>query len=194
MSNTQSKSGPLANLNHDEIITRIAAGEYAAHIAPELGVTKQALHYQIRKHPKYREAREMGCELRIDQAMAQFDALKIPRPPLKPLPDAEADATTIQARLDQWKQDYQTWKDGLRLSTFDLARVESQFRAICWQAEREFPEKWGGKSAITVNILAADTLIAADLGDLLKDVTSKSRVIDATEAGLSTVSSAPTAE
>lgn len=145
-----SNEGALAKLDQDAIIERIASGEYASHIAPELGVTKQALHYQIRKHPRYREAREMGWELRMDNAMAQFDKLGVPRPPLKPLggPDPEIAAT----QLAEWKQAYQLWKDELRCSAFDLARVESYFKSISWQAEREFPERWGQRQQTNINI------------------------------------------
>lgn len=165
------ESGALANLDHDAVIERIANGEYAAHIAPEFGVTKQALQYQIRKHPRYQQAREIGCELRLDHAMAQFDALKIPRPPLRPLPDPLATPEERAQRLAQWDVAYGEWKDGLRVSAFDLARVEAYFKSITWQAEREFPHRWGQRTQVNVTV---------DLGSALQAISERlqGRVIE----------------
>lgn len=145
--------GALATIDKDAIIDRIAGGEYAAHLAPELGVSKQALHKQISKHPRYRQARESGCELRIERALAEFDAMQIPRPPLKPL------GSDLVA-LDEWKQAYQFWKDGLRLTVVDLARMEASFKAITWHAEREFPERWGAKAQVNIQIDLGGALAA----------------------------------
>ncbi len=49
-------TGALANINDDEIIDRIANGEYQSHIAKELGIAPQNLHRRISRHPAYREA------------------------------------------------------------------------------------------------------------------------------------------
>lgn len=149
--------GALANVDSDVIIERIANGEYAAHLAPEFGVSKQGFQKHISKHPGYRKARELGCEFRIERALAEFDAMQIPRPPLKPL---SADIGEIA----QWKQDYQTWKDGLRLTMVDLARAEASFKAITWHAEREFPERWGAKAQVNVTI---------DLGGALQAISER---------------------
>lgn len=157
----------LANLDHESVINRIAAGEYSAHIAKELGVTKQGLQYQISKHPNYQQAREIGCAMRIDAAMAELASMSIPSPPAAP--DSGCDEETHK----QWLKEMRKWKANLAVSSLDLARVESLFRAVTWQAEREFPHRWGRNMEVTVN--------TGDLGDRLRR--AKERVIEAEPVG-----------
>jgi hypothetical protein len=63
----------LATVDPASILDRIANGEYAAHIARDLGVTKQSLHRKIRELPDYPQAREIGCEVRLDDCLAEFE-------------------------------------------------------------------------------------------------------------------------
>jgi hypothetical protein len=145
--------GLLAELDREGVIDRIAGGEYAAHIANELNVTKQALQYRLRNHPKYQEAREVGCELRIDRVMAHLASIQIPEPPPRPT-EEDADFDEYRAQLSEWKAE-------VARVEFDLARAEKEWRAVSWQAEREFPHRWGQKSHVTVENVT-------DLGERLR--------------------------
>ena len=62
----RSTPGKLANLDIIQVLDRIAEGDFAAHIAKELGVCKAALHFKLRDHPSYQTAREVGTEIRLD--------------------------------------------------------------------------------------------------------------------------------
>lgn len=151
------RAGVLANLDQDAVIDRIAAGEYAAHIAPELQVTKQALQYRLRNHPKYQEAREVGCELRLDRVMAKLASIQIP-----PAPNpADYDE-------DAYKLAYRAWKMESARIEFDLARAEKEWRTVAWQAEREFPHRWGQKTEAKVD--ASITVRVERIGKLINDI------------------------
>lgn len=65
--------GALATVDMQAIIERIANGEYAAHIASELGVTKQALNLHLKKIKNYQESREIGMEVRLDDGLMRID-------------------------------------------------------------------------------------------------------------------------
>lgn len=64
----------LGNIDLDQIIGRIAEGTYAADIAKELGCSKAALHYKLRQHPAYQEAKLIGVELRLDEGLIEMEA------------------------------------------------------------------------------------------------------------------------
>jgi hypothetical protein len=134
--------GRLATLDPDSVIERVAGGEYAAHIALELQVTKQALQYKLRNHPRYQEAREVGCERRLDRVMAHLASLDLPSPPMRPTGE-DADYDAYRAAIAEWKTE-------VARVEFDLARAEKEWRAVSWQAEREFPHRWGQKTHVTV--------------------------------------------
>jgi hypothetical protein len=153
--------GALAKLDQDSVLDRVAAGEYASHIAQELRVTKQALQYRLRTHPKYQEAREVGCELRIDRVMAHLASIRIPDPPLRPTGE-DADHEAYKAAISEWKAE-------VARTEFDLARAEKEWRAVSWQAEREFPHRWGQKNHLIVENVG-------DLADKLRR--ARERVIE----------------
>lgn len=69
----RSTPGKLAGIDIDNILDRIASGDYAAHIARELGVCKAALHYKLRDDPNYQSAREIGTEIRLDHWLAGIE-------------------------------------------------------------------------------------------------------------------------
>lgn len=69
-----STGGSLQNVDLTAIIDRIAAGEYASHIARSLGVAPQSLHERIRDHPGYRTAMEIRHMLKLDNAEEQLAA------------------------------------------------------------------------------------------------------------------------
>lgn len=64
---------PLANINPDSIIDQIAAGAFQSHIAISLGVSPQALHQKLSKHPAYREALKLRNMAKLDNAQGKID-------------------------------------------------------------------------------------------------------------------------
>lgn len=68
--------GALINLDDELILQRIAQGQYAAHIAKELGVSHQALYQRLAKNPRYQLTREIGTDVRL--AKLEQDIAQIP--------------------------------------------------------------------------------------------------------------------
>jgi IS30 family transposase len=72
------RAGALATLDHDNVIGRIAQGEYAANIAKELGVHHSSIYRQLAKHPEYEQAKEEAWHFRLDDALQEIE--KAPDP------------------------------------------------------------------------------------------------------------------
>lgn len=68
----RSTPGKLANINIEDVLERIAGGEYASHISNELGVSRPALHYRLRAHPSYQLCREIGTEINLDSGLGNL--------------------------------------------------------------------------------------------------------------------------
>lgn len=66
-------AAPLANLDVDAVVDRIAAGEFQSHIARELGVSPQALHQRVSPHPGYREALKLRNMAKLDKAQGNIE-------------------------------------------------------------------------------------------------------------------------
>ena len=66
--------GALSHVDMDTVVQRVAAGEFPAHIARELGVSRVALHYKLRVHPQYQEALEAGTSYLLDDGFEQLQA------------------------------------------------------------------------------------------------------------------------
>lgn len=58
----------LANVDDDIILGRLAAGELASHIAVELGVHKSAIYHRYEDRADYKQAREYGMQVRVEEA------------------------------------------------------------------------------------------------------------------------------
>ena len=58
----------LANVDDDVILSRLAAGELASHIAVELGVHKSAIYHRYEDRADYKQAREYGMQVRVEEA------------------------------------------------------------------------------------------------------------------------------
>ena len=65
--------GALAHIIDDDIINRIASGEFQSHIARQLGVAPQSLHERISKHPQYRIALECRNTANLDDGQMLID-------------------------------------------------------------------------------------------------------------------------
>ena len=72
------RAGALATLDHDQVIHRIAQGEYAVNIAKELGVHHSSVYRQLAKHPEYEQAKEEAWHFRLDDALQEIE--KAPDP------------------------------------------------------------------------------------------------------------------
>jgi hypothetical protein len=113
----------IAIIHREEIISRVAAGHFLAHIAADIGITPGGVCAQLHNQPDYIKAREMGALVRLEN---QYQA--------------------INEAQDQ----------------VAISRAREGFRAAAWFAEREFPERYGGKSAqVIVNV---NTLALGDVG------------------------------
>lgn len=112
------------------LLDRIESGEFPAAIARQYGVTKQAIYKRFRGRQDYQQARELGAEARVDEAV---DAIREAVEPVS------------------------------------LARAREHFKAVAWQAEREFPHRWGQRTHVTVEH-------TGDLGERLRR--SKERTIE----------------
>lgn len=62
-----------AKLDLETIIQRITNGEYASHIARELGISPQILSYHLRKVPEWKDALETAHEVRLDSTDKQIE-------------------------------------------------------------------------------------------------------------------------
>jgi|SRR3990167_3381351 len=67
----RSTPGKLADIETEDLLDRIANGDWPANIARELEVSRPALHYKISGHPEYQLCREIGMEIRLDDGLGK---------------------------------------------------------------------------------------------------------------------------
>ena len=108
----------IAITHREEIIERLAKGEYLKDIASSLGVSKQALSQVLKDDPDYLEARAEGMAERLDSAHKLL--------------------AEITESKEIKKEDAKEWLDLVRIREIGLKRLE-------WRAEREFSSRWGTK-------------------------------------------------
>ena len=130
----------------EPVASRIAAGEYAVHIAAELGMSPQLLSYHLRKLPNWPEIVESAHEARLDNGELEHkQAISEGRRALD-----QGNVENARAR-------------------FDLARVqEGRLKRLEWRAEREAPHRWGIKQQVQVNHrVGVDERLTASLDRLI---------------------------
>lgn len=66
------KNNILANVNDDDILSRLAQGELASHIAVELGVHKSAIYHRFEDRKDYKQAREYGMQVRVEESETEI--------------------------------------------------------------------------------------------------------------------------
>jgi len=66
--------GVLAKIPAEDILQRIADGTLPVDIASELGVNKSAISVRFAGDPRYKQAREIGMEVLLDQGLAEIEA------------------------------------------------------------------------------------------------------------------------
>ena len=129
-----------ALINKQSIIDQVSSGLYLSDIAKSLGVSSAAISKQLSTDPEYKLAREIGLDVRLNQAMRKVEEIA----------DLGVDKDSGEIV-------------GLPNELVNLARVrESSLKAAQWQAERECPKRWGkdqslvqssfGAQGITINI------------------------------------------
>ena len=64
----------VAIQHREQILTRIAAGEFVSNIAVSLGLERSTLSQHMRGDPVYLRAREDGYEAQLDKALAAIEA------------------------------------------------------------------------------------------------------------------------
>jgi len=143
----------VAIINRDLILQRVANGDYLDVIASDLGISDAAISRQLSGDPDYMQARLDGVERRLrlsKRAVDQIADMGL---------DAEGNVV------------------GLPKEVVNLARVrEIRLKADQWFAEREFPERWGQHTQVTVNK-------GSDLGDRLRR--ARERTVQGERVGVS---------
>ena len=155
--------GALATVDFDKILERIAAGEIAAHLAVELGTSRQALYARLNEHPGYREALQDGQAERLQRIVSQFERLGIPPPPIRPIKRAGEAQEDHTAALERYKSEIETWRGNCTVNDFELSRLEKLWKAESWRAERTHPAQWGPKGLLHL-------MGGISLGDALKQL------------------------
>jgi AcrR family transcriptional regulator len=64
--------GALAIIDDESILSRLAAGELASHIAAELGVHKSAIYHRFADNQEYQRARTYGMEARLEDSETEI--------------------------------------------------------------------------------------------------------------------------
>lgn len=118
----------IALQHRDQILEKIAEGALLQSVADELGIVPSQISRHFAKDPHYLQAREIGAGLRLERSYSRIEEL--------------ADLGVNEEGEIV----------GLTQEQGNLARVrESALRAAQWFAEREFPDRWGGKPTIVIN-------------------------------------------
>ena len=132
MSNkSTSKSKSLVIKSLDEVLKRVANGEYLKDIASTLGIKRQAISFQLSGNPDYERAKEEGMRTRLDAASQLLE----------------------QVTLDETLGKENSVSKIPLSDSLSLARIrELGLKRIEWRASVEHPSKWGGtKVAININ-------------------------------------------
>jgi AraC-like DNA-binding protein len=66
--------GPIALQYQDQILAKLMQGARLIDIAPDLGISPQAISKALKTDPTYRHAVEVAMEIRIDKAEAAIEA------------------------------------------------------------------------------------------------------------------------
>lgn len=131
-------STAIAIIHRDEIIEQVSHGRMLRSIAKSLGIAAPSISKQLSDDPEYRQAREIGAELRLELAYLRMDEC--------------AEGEVVE-------------EDGERIrieTKGNLARArEAAFKAAAWFAEREFPARWGSKQQVSVTTLDLNAVLAA---------------------------------
>lgn len=147
----------IARTNREEIIDRVANGQYLTEIAKDYGCTNQALSAIIKDDPEYIAAKESGMESRLDKANQLLDEITL-------------DATLGKATNEVGERLEAEEQSTLIRNSLDLARIrEIGLKRIEWRAEREFSHRWGNKQTVTIDV---------DLSGALADARARVRPVD----------------
>ena len=118
----------IAIQHRDEIIAKVASGEMLNKVASDLDIVPSNISKHLADDPEYKKAREIGAELRLHLAYSRIEDI--------------ADLGVSESGEIV----------GLTQEQGNLARVrESALRGAQWFAEREFPDRWGGKPTVVIN-------------------------------------------
>ena len=142
----------IAIIHRDKILEKIAQGEMLDKVASDLGIKAPNISLHLASDPEYKQAREIGAELRLHKALTSVHELS----------ELGTDET---GRIV-----------GITQEVSNLARVrDSALKAAQWFAEREFPHRWGAKQAeITIN---TGVSIDAALGQSALSLLDKLRTV-----------------
>ncbi len=122
-------SNAVALVNKDKIIEMVANGAMLQQVAKSFGIAAPNISKHLANDPDYKQAREIGTELRLHLAFQRMD----------------------ECAEGQIIEDEESGEKVLVESKGNLARArEAAFRAAAWFAEREFPAKWGKQAEVQI--------------------------------------------
>lgn len=128
-----------------------------AKIAKDLGIAPPNISKQLAHDPEYKQARELGAELRMDRSYSLMAEL--------------AERTTDEVLMEG--------KEAAQ-ALGNLARArEASWKAAAWFAEREFPHRWGQRTQLTIDQkVTVEIAMTDDLVSALQEIRSVSPVIE----------------
>lgn len=136
---------PLAQrANWEQILERIAAGEYQNKIAAELGISPGLLtrHLKNIDQEAVAIARETGIELRLDQGLDRLER-------------------TV-AELDRFTYE-DCDRDAVNLARTRISAAEATLKRLEWRASVELPQRWGQRpNQVQVNAQGPVQVIVQD--------------------------------
>ena len=139
----------LAIQHRVQILERVANGELLDQIAQSYGIAAPNVSKHLAQDPEYRQARMLGAELRLERAYQAIEDVAAL--------GTDQDGTII----------------GVNANMGNLARIRyDSLKAAQWFAEREFPERWGQRTQVS---------LSGSLGELITQVSQRQleHVIDA---------------
>ena len=66
---SRSTPGKLAGVDPEQLLDRIADGEWPARLAKEYDVSRPAMYYKLKDHPEYQMCREIGMHGLLDDGL-----------------------------------------------------------------------------------------------------------------------------
>ena len=153
----------LAEIDIDQIIERIASGEYASHIARELGCTAPALGKRLRAHPEIAIARETGIEQRLDDGLDQLsEAVELLSRA------ARAGDVSLACALDR-----------------EVKGKDAVLRRLEWRASVEAPHRWSSTQRIEQHVKHSYSNVLRDLDTAIDSESEQAqeKEVDSSEDG-----------
>ena len=150
----------LSEIDLDQIIERIASGEYQSAIAKELGCTPAALSRKLRNIPEATIARELGMETRLDQGLETMEDC------MSRLSVAAEQCNVNLARVTLDK----------------LKGADAVLRRLEWRASVEAPHRWSSTQRIEQHVKHSYSTVLRSIDEIQSEQVQEKEV-DSSEDG-----------